>query len=370
MKKILNIVLYPAWLIYGLVIFTRNKLFDFKIFKSHEFHFPIISVGNITVGGTGKTPHTEYLIRLLKDDYNIAFLSRGYKRKTRDFIIANEQSSAASVGDEPLQVKRKFPEVVVAVDRNRVNGINKLMTNIPELDIILLDDAYQHRSVSPGINILLIDYNRPLKDDSLLPIGRLREPALEKERADVIIVTKVPHDISAMDKRLLLLNVDARIHQKVYFSGIKYGPLKPVFESVSTENIPVLDKKKRFTILLVTGIADPSSLTNHLEQVAKEIIPMRFPDHYAFTQKDVTSIVDKYKAILGEDKLIVTTEKDAVRLTFYDAPENLSETWYYAPIEVEFLPHEGEHFNHHILQYVKNNNKNSILYKKQNQSHA
>lgn len=370
MKSTIKFFLYPAWLIYGFVIFVRNKLYDLKVFKSHEFHFPIISVGNITVGGTGKTPHTEYLIKLLKNDYKIAFLSRGYKRKTRDFIVATEQSSAASIGDEPLQVKRKFPDITVAVDRNRVNGINKLMANIPELDIILLDDAYQHRSVSPGINILLIDYYRPLKDDSLLPIGRLREPAIEKERADVIIVTKVPQDISAMNKRLLLLNVDAKSHQKVYFSGIHYGSLKRVFESVGTENIPVLDKKKKHTILLVTGIADPSSIVSYLEPFAKEIIPMRFPDHYAFTQKDITSIVDKYKSIPGDDKLIITTEKDAVRLTFYEAPENLSEAWYYLPIEVEFLPNEGEHFNHHILHYVKNNNKNSILYKKQNPAHA
>jgi tetraacyldisaccharide 4'-kinase len=363
MNKFFKPFLYPVSLIYGIVIFFRNKLFDFKILKSYEFHLPIISVGNITVGGTGKTPHVEYLIRFLKNEYKLAFLSRGYKRKTRDFIVATEQSSAATIGDEPLQVKRKFPDLTVAVDRNRVNGINKLIENIPDLDIILLDDAYQHRSVSPGISILLVDYNRPLKEDSLLPHGRLREPATEKERADIIIVTKVPKDISAMEKRLLLLNIEAKAHQKVYISTIKYGGLKPIFNA-ETATIPVLDKKKNYTVLLITGIADPSSLIKHLEPVTKEIISMRYPDHYAFTQKDVSSIIEKYNAIPGKDKIIVTTEKDAVRLTFYDAPENLSDAWYYLPIEVEFLPNEGEQFNHHILHYVKNNNRNSILYKK------
>ena len=364
MKNMLKIFYYPAWLIYGLIIFIRNKLYDLKAFKSYEFHLPIISVGNITVGGTGKTPHAEYLINLLKDEYKLAFLSRGYKRKTRDFIVANEQSSVAAIGDEPLQVKRKFPDLTVAVDRKRVNGINKLIDNIPDLDIILLDDAYQHRSVSPGVNILLVDYNRPLKGDSLLPIGRLREPAHEKDRADVIVVTKVPRDINPMEKRLFLLNVDARPYQKVYFSTIKYGRLKPVFPADPKPEIPKLDKEKKYTILLVTGIADPSELIAHLEPVSKEVIPMSYPDHYAFTQKDISAIVEKFKAIPASDKLIVTTEKDAVRLTFYDAAETLPEAWFYAPIEIEFLPHEGESFNNHILHYVKNNNRNSILYKK------
>lgn len=363
MNKFFIPFLYPISLIYGIIIFFRNKLFDFKIFKSYEFHLPIIAVGNITVGGTGKTPHVEYLIRLLKNEYKLAFLSRGYKRKTKEFIVATEQSSAASIGDEPLQIKRKFPDLTVAVDRNRVNGINKLMENIENLDIILLDDAYQHRSVNPGVNILLIDYNRPLKDDSLLPSGRLREPVSEKERADIIIITKVPKNITAMEKRLLLLSVEAKAHQKVYISTIKYGGLKPIFSSEETK-IPVLDKKKNYTVLLITGIADPTSLIQHLEPITKEIIPMRYPDHYAFTQKDVSSIIEKYNTIPDKDKIIVATEKDSVRLTFYEAPENLSEAWYYLPIEVEFLSNEGEQFNNHILHYVKNNNRNSILYKK------
>ncbi len=363
MNKIIKPFLYPIWLIYGIIVFVRNKLFDFKIFKSYEFHLPVISVGNITVGGTGKTPHVEYLIRLLKDEYKLAFLSRGYKRKTRDFIVATEQSTAATIGDEPLQIKRKFPEMIVAVDRKRVNGIHKLIENVPELDIVLLDDAYQHRAIEPGINILLVDYNRPLKGDSLLPIGLLREPASEKKRADIFIITKVPRDISAMEKRLLLLNAEAQSHQKVYFTTLKYGELKPVFRADAPIKSPVTNLKN-YTILLVTGIAEPSAMIDHFSALSKEIISIRYSDHHSFTQKDVTSIVEKYKTIPEQNKIILTTEKDAVRLIFYDAPENLPEAWYYVPIEIDFLPNEGELFNHQILQYVKNNNRNSILYKK------
>jgi len=354
--------LYPFWVVFGIIVLIRNKFFDFKIFKSYEFHLPVISVGNITVGGTGKTPHVEYLIKLLKDDYKLAFLSRGYKRKTRDFIVATEQSSAATIGDEPLQVKRKFPDMIVAVDRKRVNGINKLIENVPELDIVLLDDAYQHRSVDPGINILLVDYSRPLEKDSLLPVGMLREPASEKKRADIIIVTKVPGNISAMEKRILVHNTDAQSHQKIYFTTFKYGELKAVFDT-ETAKTEAADLKKD-TVLMVTGIAEPSAMINHFKAISKEVIPLSYPDHYAFTQKDVTSIIEKFKAIPGNDKIILTTEKDAVRLIFYDSPENMPEVWYYAPIEVEFLPGEGEQFNNQILHYVKNNNRNSLLYKK------
>jgi tetraacyldisaccharide 4'-kinase len=363
MSMIIRPLLYPLWLIYGTIVFVRNKLYDFKVLQSSEFHLPIISVGNLTVGGTGKTPHTEYLIRLLKKDYKIAFLSRGYKRKTKDFILATDLSTADSIGDEPMQIKRKFSDILVAVDRKRVNGIKKILENVPDIDIVLLDDAYQHRSVDPGINILLVDYNRPLKDDALLPIGRLREPSYEKKRADIIIVSKVPRNISPMNKRLLVHNMDAQPHQKVYFSTIKYGELKPVVGSEAIES-PVLSKINN--IVLVTGVADPSSLLNFLSSARKEVIHFQFPDHYFFTRNDIVTIANKYNTLPEGDRIILTTEKDAVRLSkeSLDLPGNTPEAWYYLPIEIEFLPSEGDTFDHHIIHYVKNNSRNSILYRK------
>jgi tetraacyldisaccharide 4'-kinase len=318
-------------------------------------------VGNITVGGTGKTPHTEYLIRLLKDKYNVAFLSRGYKRKTRNFIVATENSSADVIGDEPCQIKHKFPDLTVAVDRNRVNGIRKLIENLPDLDVVLLDDAYQHRAVNPGINILLIDYNRPIKEDFLLPYGRLREPASQKKRADIIIVSKVPQNITAMDKRLFLMNISAQTHQSVYFTTLVYGTLQPVFTSPNKKKKPDL---KNTVIILVTGIADPTLLIKELGTYCKEVIPISYPDQFAFKQVDISTVVEKYNSIAGNNKIIVTTEKDAARLALFDIPENIPEAWHYIPVEIQFLTNDAEHFNQQILHYVNNNSKNSILYKK------
>ncbi len=364
MKSAIKILLFPVALIYGFVVFFRNKLFDFKVFKSEEFQIPVISVGNITVGGTGKTPHTEVLIRLLKDDYKIAFLSRGYKRKTHDFTVATEQSTSEMIGDEPLQIKRKFPELIVAVDNKRVNGIHKLLENIPDLDIVLLDDAYQHRWVTPGINILLIDYTRPLNNDWLMPYGRLREKSSEKKRADIIVVSKTPRNITPMEKRLFQHNINAQPHQTVYFTSISYGELTPVFGNpLLTNRLNTI--KKNTTVLLVTGIAEPSLLKAELSDSYKEVVSMQYPDHHLFTKDDISTILARYSSIDTDEKVIITTEKDAARLLPYSADTDiLPEAWYYMPIKMAFLSNEEEQFNHQIQQYVKNNSRNSILYKK------
>lgn len=362
MNSSVKTILYPLSFIYGFVIFVRNMLYDYKVFNSHEFHLPVISVGNITVGGTGKTPHTEYLIRLLMKDYSIAFLSRGYKRKTKGFIVSTTESTAAEIGDEPLQIKRKFPELFVAVDRNRVNGIQRLLEIAPEIDIIILDDAYQHRSVVPGINILLLDYTRPVFTDSLLPYGRLREHVSAKKRADIILITKVPKNITAMDKRLLAMNTTAQPHQKVYFTTMAYGKPKAVFTIPESGTSPDFESKN-LSVVLVTGIANADPLIKKMKDTYKQVILFTFSDHHGFSKEEIQRIVAKYNEIPGSEKVILTTEKDASRLFPFYQEENIPEAWYYIPIEVEFMKNDAEPFNQQIIQYVKNNSKNSILYK-------
>jgi len=364
MNSFFKILLLPLAVLYGLVVFFRNKLYDFKVIKSEEFQIPVISVGNITVGGTGKTPHTEYLIRLLKDEYKIAFLSRGYKRKTRNFIVATEQSTANMIGDEPLQIKRKFPELMVAVDRKRANGIHKLIENVPNLDIVLLDDAYQHRSVTPGINILLIDYSRPLKGDWLLPYGRLRESSSEKKRADIIIVSKTPRNSLVMERHLFQYNIKAQPHQTIYFTTISYGEPLPVFDNKSQTNKYDLTDKN-LSILLITGIAEPSLLIQEVSSRFKKVIPLIYPDHHSFTKEDLSTILTQFSLIPVEEKVILTTEKDVSRfLPFAEDTDISTKAWYYIPIKMEFLANEEEQFNHQIIHYVKKNSRNSILYKK------
>lgn len=363
MSRLLKIALFPFAMLYGLVVIIRNKLFDLKILKSTEFKVPVITVGNITVGGTGKTPHIEYLIRLLKNDFKIALLSRGYKRKTSDFRVADINSSFEEIGDEPLQVKKKFPEIMVAVDRNRVNGIQKIIDQQPDTDIVLLDDGYQHRWVTPGISILLVDYNRPIFSDSFLPLGELREPASEKRRANIIIITKFPDNISAIDKRLFLNKIDVQSHQKVYFTKFKYGELLPVFgtsESVKgTGNKEILA-----SVLLVTGIAQPGILIDEIQKQFNIENTIKFPDHYNFTQEDIEKINAEFEKIETENKIIITTEKDAVRLRSFENIVANPAAWFYIPVEIEFLPGDDENFKRYILHYVKNNHRNSILFKK------
>lgn len=353
-------ILVPFSFLYGAIVWIRNLFYDIKVFKSYEFKLPVISIGNITVGGTGKTPHTEYLIRLLEKQYKIAFLSRGYKRKTRDFRYATESSTVEEIGDEPWQIRHKFPKIIVAVDRNRVNGIRNIQESYAETDIILLDDAFQHRSVKPGINILLVDYNRPIFYDKLLPHGQLREPVSGKDRADIFIVTKSPLNMSAMDRRLFSMNIDPLPHQSVYFSSIKYNAPLPVFSDAKSE---VDFQDKSLFVLLVTGIAATKSILDHLKKKYTNVEHAQFADHHFFTANDIRSIQQKFDAITGEKKIILTTEKDAVRLRTLPVSDMNPAVWYYIPIEIEFLHDEGELFNRQILHYINKNSRNSLLYK-------
>jgi len=360
--KILSPILIPLSLLYGFIIYIRNRLFDYKILKSTEFNFPIITVGNITVGGTGKTPHIEFLIQLLKDEFKVATLSRGYKRKTKGFLLATEQSTANEVGDEPKQIKNKFPEVDVAVDANRVEGIKKLLLKKPELDVILLDDAYQHRKVQAGLNILLIDYNRPIDKDFMLPFGNLREQKFEKRRANIILITKSPKDIKPIERRIIFNKLKVFPFQHVYFTTFDYGDLVPLFTDEKSL-INIVDYNS-LEVLLVTGIANPLPLEEYIkENISKKIEKLEYSDHYDFKESDFLYITDKFNKMVSKNKIIITTEKDAMRLQkFSNIANHFKDSFFYIPIQVKFLNNRTDNFNQQIIEYVRKNKKHSFLY--------
>lgn len=329
-------MLLPLAWIYGVIVAIRNLLFDMGVLKQKSYDIPVIGIGNITVGGTGKTPHTEYLIKLLQKDYQVAVLSRGYKRKSKGFVLANKLSTMEEIGDEPLQMKTKFPDIHVAVDANRRNGISRLLSDDvkPAVDVILMDDSFQHRYVLPDINILLVNYNRLITRDYLLPAGRLRETIMGKERADIVIVTKCPADITPVERNGIERELALRYHQKIFFTTMSYPILMPQFKEAP---------------LLVTGIASP----HHMEEDLRKFYPglelMAFPDHHAFSDADIEAIKKR-----AAGRHIITTEKDSTRL------KSLPHT--VIPIEVEFIAKEEEKFNKIILDHVRQNTRNSRLH--------
>jgi tetraacyldisaccharide 4'-kinase len=364
-----KILLYPlAWL-YGVGVSMRNQMYDLNLLKSTEFDVPVISIGNITVGGTGKTPHVEYLVNLLKEKFGVATLSRGYKRKTSGFRIVETSSTAIEVGDEPLQIKNKFPNVTVAVCENRVVGAKSLLNLSNEIipDVVLLDDAFQHRRITPGINILLIDYNRQIKEDMLLPAGRLRESATQMRRANIIIFTKCPNEITPITRRILMKDVGLMPYQKLYFTTLIYEKLKPVFTAKKLGDN--FYKEKVFSMLIITGIASPELVHNYLKQFSKRAEVLEFPDHHNYSTEDILSISQKFDSVNSENKVIVTTEKDAMRLKDSDdLTDDIKAAIYYLPIKVKFLDDEGKSFNKKIFNYVGENKSNRELHKRKNKS--
>lgn len=350
-------LLYPFSLLYGIAVFFRNMLFDYRVLKSRQFNFPVISVGNITIGGTGKTPHVEYLVKLLKDEFRVSVLSRGYKRKTKGFIIADEQPKATDIGDEPAQIKFKFPEIEVAVNANRVDGIEKLIERKNE--IVVLDDAYQHRYVKPGLSILLIDYNRRIDEDYLLPFGNLREKTKEIRRADIILITKTPPDLKPINRRIILERIKPFPYQEMYFTSFIYGKLTPVFNTKNIIPEEFYNNHEIYTILLVTGIAYSKPIVDYLKTFSGDIKHLKFGDHSEYTENRLKKISNSYKSISNEKKIIITTEKDAIKLReIQKIDDALTRSIFYLPIEVKVIEKEDE-FNEQITQYVRKNKRNS-----------
>ncbi|MBQ7419914.1 MAG: tetraacyldisaccharide 4'-kinase [Prevotella sp.] len=357
---VINKWLLPFSWLYGLGVKLRNMAFELGILKTRSFDVPVISVGNITVGGTGKTPHVEYLVKQLKDLFHVAVLSRGYKRKSKGFILANERSTMPEIGDEPYQMKQKFPEVTVAVDKSRCHGIEELTDKDKKLDVILLDDAFQHRYVKPGVNILLVDYHRLVIYDALLPAGRLREPLSGKDRADIVIITKCPKDLKPMEYRVITKAMNLYPYQTLYFTTLEYDKLQPIFGG---EPRPLESLHADEHVLLLTGIASPEQMIHDLKPYTKQLTPLTFADHHHFKPKDIQLINDTFSQ-LSEPRCIITTEKDATRL---QNAENLSDEVrqhiYTLPVNIRFMLEQEEMFNQYIIGYVRKNSRNSILVK-------
>lgn len=335
----------PITWLYGSIIWLRNKLYDKNILKSSSFNFPIICVGNLATGGTGKTPMTEYLVRFLKNDYKTATLSRGYKRKTTGFAIADEDTTALEIGDEPMQFHQKFPDVTIAVGEERIVAIPQLLQQRPKTEVIILDDAFQHRQVRAGLNILLTDCNNLYTRDLILPAGDLRDVRSSSKRADIIIVTKCNPELSETEKEKIITEINPSQKQCVYFTAIVYD--KP-YHLFTKKNI---DIKPEFGILLICGIANPAPLKKHLEKHADSYDMLRYADHHIFHSNDLKDIKQQFEKITADKKVVLTTEKDAVRLEKFEN-ELKDFPIYVIPIQHTFLFNDAPDFEKRIKQFI------------------
>ncbi len=340
----LRILLFPFSLLYGIITFVRNKLYDWKCIPSVRYDdIFVISVGNITVGGTGKTPFVEYLIRLLSLNYQVAVLSRGYKRTTKGFRFVEKNTIPSEVGDEPYQMKQKFPGIIMAVDTDRVEGIANIRKEHSEIQVILLDDAFQYRKIRPNWSIILTDYNRPMYRDGMLPGGRLREWVCFSKRANLMIITKSPAEISTKEQYRISLRHARFFQHIILYTTIGYDEPLPVFSNgqpLSTNDL------KQHDVLLVTGIANPKPFEVYIRQHAASVQTVTFPDHHAFSDQDIKNITEQWDNISSANKILITTEKDAVRLQQLPVSGLMVENSYYVPIMVNFISNGEKAFKH------------------------
>lgn len=356
-KEFIDAILTPVAWIYGCVAVMRNKFFDWGILKQHTFDVPVIVVGNISIGGTGKTPHVEYIIEHLSKEFHIGVLSRGYKRKTKGFILANDKSTPSDIGDEPYQIYRKFNGITLAVCENRCEGIERMEKIDPKINLFVLDDAFQHRYVKPTASIVLVDYNHPIDTDRMLPRGRLREPMHGILRADIVIVTKCPDTIKPVDISLIKKRLDLFPSQKLCYSTFKYYNFRPIFPEV-VKTAPLLQNMtKDDTLLLVTGIANYVPFVKFVNAFNAKVKIIKFSDHHNYNRKDFNFIENWYEKLQGKRKYILTTEKDAVKLAnnpYY--PISLRPFSFYMPIKVDFI--DTQHNNDFIPELKKLISKN------------
>lgn len=358
-KFIRYAVLLPCSKLYGIGVYVRNKMFDWGILKQHTFGVPVIVVGNIAVGGTGKTPHVEYIIETMHNSHHMAFLSRGYKRRTKGFVLATSKSTPRDIGDEAYQIYHKFGgQVTVAVCEDRVHGIRELLGIDPDINLIVLDDAFQHRYVKPTAAVVVTEYNRPVYDDKLLPFGRLREPVRSINRADIVIVSKCPDRLKPIDYNIFSKNINLFPCQSLLFSRYAYMPLCPVFAD-AVHQIPYLDwLTPDDTVLAVAGIGNPRPFVRYLKSFAFKVKVNVYPDHYNYARKDFDTLRKRFAQMRGATKIIVTTEKDAVRMSCNPYfPHELKPYIFYLPIHVEFDPQGGGAgaFAEALVRTLKNN---------------
>lgn len=345
-KLVEKAILLPMSKIYGMVTGLRNCFFNWGIFKQRTFDVPVVVVGNIAVGGSGKTPHVEYIIEALRSSYKIGVLSRGYKRHTKGFILASHRSTPLDIGDEPYQIYQKYGgDVTVAVCEDRCKGIEEMLRINPEINLMLLDDAFQHRYVKPAVSIVLTEFNRPIFFDKMLPLGRLRESARARYRADMILVTKCPEKIKPVEYRIFKNHLSLYPYQKLYFSRFRYNNLQPVFPD-NARQIPYLEYlSDQDRLLIVSGIANPKPFVRHIKRFKSLVKIQVFPDHHNFSRKDLDLINNRFESINARNKYIITTEKDAVRLANNPYfPPALRPYIFYLPVKVEFDDNTGDSF--------------------------
>lgn len=363
-RKARYFLLLPFSTLYGCITSIRNRLYDNELLTSAKKNIPIVVVGNITVGGTGKTPHTEFIIEKLSKNFNLAVLSRGYKRHSTGFVAATPLLTARELGDEPKQMALRFPSIPIAVCENRSKGIDRLQELHPELDCVVLDDAFQHRRIKPGYSIVLTDYNRLHTRDSLLPGGNLRESAKGSQRAHSIIVTKCRPNLSSPEMDAIAKELKISPHQQLFFSSFVYGEIRPLFPAVALSVTEVNGSDKplamnQLAILVVTGIVSPQLLTDEFKTRCNQLHTLHFPDHHDFSLRDFARIEQKFKSIVHPHKLILTTEKDAARLINNPMlPDSIKKYIFVVPVKVQILNDREKVLIQNITDYVRENSGN------------